>query len=80
MFSMFQSFIFIFFTSIEMSLDKLVVAKLFKKFPAIYGTRTFMNMLIEVRYWAIYSYIHHELIEYSNTSANEDNSCRNHIR
>jgi len=39
MFSMSQSFIFIFFTSIETSLDKL-----FKKFPAIYGTRSFMTM------------------------------------
>jgi len=55
MFSTFQSFIFIFFTSIDTYNDKLVFAKLFKKFPAIYGTRSFMSMLTEVRHWAIYT-------------------------
>jgi len=53
MFSGFQSLILIIFTSSETSLDKLIVAKLFKKFPAIYGTRRFMSMFLEVCHWAV---------------------------
>ena len=61
MFSVFQSLILIIFTSSETSVDKLVVAKLFKKFPVIYGTRRFMSMFIEHCHWAVYT-INHILI------------------
>jgi hypothetical protein len=53
--SMFKGFILIFFTGSETSPNKLVVAKLFKKFPTIYETRSFMTTFIEVRHWAVFT-------------------------
>jgi len=37
------------------SFEKLIVAQLFKKFPALYGTRTFISVFKTAGHWSLSS-------------------------